>query len=73
MPTEKASFYARDPSPFTSDTKAAGKKKYMDVERRYQNRRTAEDRREEIRFDLSKDERRQEIGRRDNDSDPKFW
>ena len=73
MATEKASFYARDLSPTSSDTKAAGNKKYMDIERRHSNRRTAEDRREEVRFDLSKEERRQGTGRRENDSDPKFW
>lgn len=73
MPTDKASFSARDPSPCSSVGVTAGKKKYMGVERRRFNRRAVEDRREEIRFELSKEDRRNSTGRREHDSDPKFW
>ncbi len=73
MPTDKASFFARDPSPFASDGAATGKKKYMGVERRRFNRRALEERRGEIRFELSKEDRRNSTGRRENDSDTKFW
>ena len=74
MPTDKASFSARDPSPCSSSGGvAAGNKKYMGVERRRFNRRAVEDRRGEIRFELSKEDRRNSTGRREHDSDPKFW
>ena len=73
MPTDKASFSAKDPSPFSSDCVAAGKKKYMGVERRRFNRRAIDDRREEIRFELSKEDRRNDSSRREADADGKFW
>jgi hypothetical protein len=73
MTTDKASFFARDPSPFASDGEATGQKKYMGTEQRRFNRRALEERRGEIRFELSKEVRRNSTGRRENDSDPKFW
>jgi hypothetical protein len=69
----KASFYARDPTPVTSDTSKPSRKKYMGQERRRKNRRTALDRRSDVRFDLTKSERRQSLGRRENDATVKFW
>jgi len=73
VPTDKATFSARDPSPFTKGGEATVKKKYMDVEQRRSNRRVVEDRRVEIRFELSKEYRRSNSGRRENDPHQKLW
>lgn len=73
MSSGKASFYSRDPAPFTSDTSKQHKRKYMGEERRRKNRRIAMDRRGDVRFDLSKTDRRNSDGRRENDATVKFW
>ena len=73
MSEGKASFYSRDLSPTTSDTSDPNKKKHMGVERRLGNRRVAEDRRSDVRFDLTKTDRRQNDGRRETDAAVKFW
>jgi len=49
------------------------KKKYLGIERRVENRRKAQDRRVDVRFDLTKTDRRQNSGRREEDIDLKFW
>ena len=71
--SKKASFYSRDTSPTTSDTSKLSRKKYMGQERRRKNRRAALDRRADVRFELNKSERRQTLGRRENDATVKFW
>lgn len=71
--SKKASFYARDPLPLSSDPLKSGKKKYMGEERRRGNRRKGHNRRTEVRFDLTKTDRRQSDGRRENDATIKFW
>lgn len=73
MPNNKASFYSRDPTPLTSDTSDPTKKKYMGVERRRGNRRVSADRRNDVRFELNKSDRRQNNGRREKDGSVKFW
>ncbi len=50
-----------------------GNEKYTGPERRKQNRRYAEDRRAEVRFDPTKQDRRKKAGRRKDDKTPKFW
>jgi len=72
-PSKKASFYARDTAPLTSDTSKSTKKKYMGEERRRGNRRTGQSRRADVRFDLTKADRRQTDGRREHDATVKFW
>jgi len=71
--SKKASFYARDPAPFTSRTSKLTKKKYMGEERRRGNRRKGQSRRADVRFDLTKTDRRQTDGRREHDATVKFW
>jgi hypothetical protein len=73
VPAKKASFYSSDPTPGTSDVSEPGKKKYMGAERRKEDRRKAKDRRDDVRFDLTKTDRRQIQGRREKDATPKFW
>jgi hypothetical protein len=71
--SKKASFYARDTAPFSSDPLKTGKKKYMGEERRRGNRRKGQNRRGDVRFDLTKTDRRQTEGRRETDATVKFW
>lgn len=49
------------------------KRAYNGMERRFVIRRSGVDRRQEVRFEIGKDDRRQTEGRRDDDSTPKFW
>jgi hypothetical protein len=70
----KAHFESRDVAPPTydpADTK--NPKKYMGPERRRENRRGGHDRRQDVRFELNKEDRRQRSGRRHDDKAPKFW
>ena len=73
MPTERASFYSRDPNHVIQDKLDPKKKKYMGIERRRDDRRKAQDRRVDVRFDLDKEDRRQCTGRREEDKSAKFW
>ena len=74
MPHEKALFEAREVSPPSYEEEDnPAKKKYMGPERRRDNRRTGKDRRDEVRFEIGKDDRRQSQGRRRGDKNPKFW
>ncbi len=89
MPSDKPLFEARDlgstdpdrPNPFESSEPgaaggkagASGKKKYVGVERRRDNRRKQQDRRGEVRFDANSSDRRESHGRREDDNSPKFW
>lgn len=73
MTSHKASFYSRDPDRIIRDKADPTKKKFLGVERRRTNRRRAQDRRGDVRFDLTKTDRRQIVGRRSDDVAPKFW
>ncbi len=73
MTSHRASFYSRDPDRLIRDKKDPSKKKFIGMERRRANRRRAQDRRVDVRFDLTKTERRQLVGRREDDATPKFW
>ncbi len=70
---EKAKFEVRDVSVGSSSGDVAGGKKYMGPERRRDNRRSGMDRRTDVRFEPSKDDRRQNHGRRHDDNSPHFW
>ena len=74
----KALFEARDVSPASYDPKdpkesTGPRKKYMGPERRRDNRRSGHDRRQDVRFELNKEDRRKSQGRRRDDETPKFW
>jgi len=71
--SDKASFYSSDPDLGSSDPSKRAKKKYSGVERRRANRRSGTDRRADVRFDLDKNDRRQNEGRRESDHTPKYW
>lgn len=70
----KAHFEARDVSPASYDPMDKDNpKKYMGPERRRENRRGGKDRRQDVRFELNKEDRRQSQGRRHDDKSPQFW
>lgn len=76
MPThEKAVFGAREPSvaPAVFGAEELHHQKYMGPERRRENRRSGHDRRLDVRFELSAEDRRQSHGRREGDNAPHFW
>ena len=47
--------------------------KYTGKERRKENRRESKDRREEVRFEIKKTDRRETQGRRKDDKSPTFY
>jgi hypothetical protein len=73
MSSERNSFYSRSPKSSGLDAAKPQKLPYVGTERRTRLRRTRGDRRDEIRFDLSKPDRRRLEGRRAEDALPKFW
>lgn len=73
MPAERVSFYVRDRERFVLGVTEPAKKRYTGVERRMEGRRKSRDRRVDVRFNLSKSDRRETDGRREDDALPKFW
>ena len=73
MPPDKPLFESRDPGPVTASVEDDTTKKYMGQERRRDNRRKAQDRRSDVRFEVDNSDRRQNPGRRKGDETPKFW
>ena len=73
MSSERTSFYSRSPKSSGLSEATPLKLPYVGTERRTRLRRTRGDRRDEIRFDLSKPDRRILDGRRAADVLPKFW
>ena len=71
--TYRPRFEARDPSPPGAGSDTKNPKKYMGPERRRDHRRTGEDRRGDIRFEVGKEDRRKNSGRRRDDKSPDFW
>ena len=76
-PPGKAKFDALDVSPTTYGADKSGdktkQKKYMGPEQRRGHRRNSEDRRKDIRFEMDKEDRRKNQGRRRDDETPDFW
>ena len=70
---ERAHFEALEVSPPAASSDTRNPKKYMGPEQRRGHRRTREDRRNDIRFELDKDDRRKNPGRRRDDKAPDFW
>lgn len=72
---EKAVFGAREPSIKAAvfGAEDVHQQKYMGPERRHENRRSGHDRRYDVRFELSAEDRRQSHGRREGDNAPTFW
>ena len=71
--SSQSSFYERDTDPGGNyEAQDNTRKTYTGKERRRFNRRTQEDRRSDIRFELDKNNRRKDSGRRENDAAPTF-
>jgi len=71
---KRAQFEVRDVGQgSSSDDSGEGNKKYTGVERRRGNRRSGKERRTEVRFEINKEDRRQNHGRRHDDNSPTFW
>ncbi len=69
----KSSFYAQRPSAETQANVASPARIYKGEDRRLQPRRMHTDRREDVRFELDKEDRRLNQGRRNDDNTPQFW
>jgi general secretion pathway protein A len=69
----KAQFESLEVSPTSYSGDKSTPKKYMGPEQRRSHRRTAEERRKDIRFELDKEDRRKNLGRRKDDGTPDFW
>ena len=72
MSDKHPAFAARDLAPPVCKDKL-GDEHYTGVERRKTDRRDYHDRREEVRFEFDKEDRRKGGGRREDDKSPKFW
>jgi general secretion pathway protein A len=76
-PKGKAQFAAQEVSPTSYSPGSEGNKKasknYTGPEQRRGHRRTAEDRRNDVRFEMDKEDRRKNRGRRHDDKAPDFW
>ena len=88
MPQKKATFPSKDLTSAQSDKAVepdidilciedddsdAIEEKYTGIERRKESRRQTKDRRTDVRFDLTKADRRETEGHRKDDITPKFW
>lgn len=73
MSSERNSSYSRGPKSSGLGEMKPLKLPYVGTERRLRLRRTHADRRDYIRFDLSRPDRRVLDGRRAEDVLPKFW
>jgi hypothetical protein len=74
MPADITSFYFKDPGSFALGVKTLqNETEYFGPERRMEMRRKARDRRVDVRFNLTKSDRRELKGRREGDAIPAFW
>jgi putative secretion ATPase (PEP-CTERM system associated) len=69
----KAQFESLEVSPTSYSGDKSKPKKYMGPEQRRGHRRGGEERRKDIRFELDKEDRRKNQGRRKDDETPEFW
>ncbi|MCB1690121.1 MAG: hypothetical protein KDI33_16615 [Halioglobus sp.] len=73
MSAKSASFFIREPGRFLADVVEPERIKYEGDERRMENRRQLKDRRIDVRFNITKPDRREKPGRRAEDVLPTFW
>ena len=73
MSAQRASFYTRDPNCFALGAAEPETSKYVGAERRMESRRQGSDRRVDVRFNLTMQDRRESVGRRAEDVLPNFW
>jgi general secretion pathway protein A len=70
---QKAQFQVQEISPPTFSRVGENTEEKEGLERRLDNRRSSLERREEIRFEVNKEDRRKNHGRRHDDNSPDFW
>lgn len=70
---EKTSFYSRDPEFGHASFAPQNAGRYTGMERRKSSRRSGNERRNDIRFDTDKKDRRRGHGRREDDAPPDYW
>ena len=73
MSAQRASPFMQDPDGLALGLVEPEKEKYDGVDRRMENRRQGTDRRVDVRFNITKQDRRESAGRRAEDVLPKFW
>ncbi len=73
MPHGKAHFGSSDLTGLINPSDDKGAKVYNGLEQRHHDRRNATDRRNEARFEITKEERRQALGRRCDDAPSNLW
>lgn len=72
MSREKATFESTDLTG-VAPTKDDKPQKFLGQERRRHNRRKGQERREDVRFEIGKEDRRKDHGRREEDGGTDFW
>ena len=73
MSAQRASCFIQDPKGLVLDLVEPEKEKYEGVDRRMESRRKKADRRVDVRFNITNQDRRESVGRRAEDVLPKFW
>ena len=77
MPNKKSTFESRDLTPGLTpeveEEETPKEEKYLGPEQRRTNRRKATERREDVRFEIEKIDRREKQGRRSDDKSPTFY
>lgn len=73
MSAERAPLFELDSNRFILNVVTPEKQAYNGEERRMGTRRSGKDRRVDVRFNLTKQDRRENVGRRAEDVLPKFW
>ena len=73
MSAERAPLFEPDSNRFILNVVTPEKKAYDGEERRMGTRRNGKDRRVDVRFNLTKQDRRENVGRRAEDVLPKLW
>lgn len=73
MSAQRASFLIQDPDSFVLDLEEPKTEEYEGVDRRMESRRQKKDRRVDVRFNITRQDRRESPGRRAEDVLPKFW
>ena len=73
MSAQRASFFIQDPDSFVLDVAEPEQENHEVLDRRMESRRQEKDRRIDVRFNITKQDRRETVGRRTDDVLPSFW
>lgn len=73
MSAQRAPLFIQDPDCFALTTVEPEQEQYDGVDRRMESRRQQTDRRVDVRFNITRQDRRESTGRRAEDVLPKLW